>query len=224
MGWEKPTKIANASPFVWYMDDLAEWSDEPDPRLESKPVMPWYPLLEQPALFRRFAAISKNKEDFADFALYYGPLRSLDSSDRLSDWMQEHEALYRAIGLFDAFLRVPPALRLSKRDELIDAVRRGMQRNPVHPVLVPSGSPVGVGLKIAYTPDSLAGAMWLQLALAIEGNLQYAVCEYCGKWFETSRPEEAKICSEKCRNARNYRKRKGEWKGGETTNGQTSER
>ena len=59
-------------------------------------------------------------------------------------------------------------------------------------------------------PDSLIGAIWLQFALALDGNYDYHPCEECSLWFAISpgagRPEK-QYCSDACR-MRAYRKRK----------------
>jgi hypothetical protein len=41
-------------------------------------------------------------------------------------------------------------------------------------------------LRLQLMPTSLAGAVWLQLASAIERNVQFRPCAECGTWFEVS--------------------------------------
>ncbi len=59
-------------------------------------------------------------------------------------------------------------------------------------------------------PSSLIGALWLQLALAVEGNKEHRQCHECKSWFEifpgSGRPDKL-YCSDACR-MRAYRKRK----------------
>ncbi len=66
-------------------------------------------------------------------------------------------------------------------------------------------------VSVRLFPDSLIGAMWLQLALAIDKNASYRKCVSCEKWFEISpgsgRPEKI-YCSNACR-MREYRKNRG---------------
>jgi Helix-turn-helix domain len=68
----------------------------------------------------------------------------------------------------------------------------------------------GGGLTLQFTPVSLLGALWFQLAQAIGGNKQYRACASCGRWFEVS-PDTARAdavyCKEACR-SRAYRARK----------------
>jgi hypothetical protein len=56
-------------------------------------------------------------------------------------------------------------------------------------------------LDVIVAPSGLIGAMWLQLALAIEGNHSYQTCEQCRRWFEVGVEVRrgAKFCSEACR-------------------------
>lgn len=44
-----------------------------------------------------------------------------------------------------------------------------------------------LGLRIV--PDSLIGALWLQFALAVDGNKEYKQCKMCSTWFEIGRTE-----------------------------------
>jgi hypothetical protein len=41
-------------------------------------------------------------------------------------------------------------------------------------------------LKLQLMPRNLAGAAWLQLASAVERNVQFRQCAECGTWFEVS--------------------------------------
>ena len=58
-------------------------------------------------------------------------------------------------------------------------------------------------------PSSLAGALWLQLALAVAEDKNYRACAFCGRWIEIT-PGLAnvnrKYCSDACR-MRAYRSR-----------------
>jgi hypothetical protein len=63
---------------------------------------------------------------------------------------------------------------------------------------------------IRITPINLIGAMWLQLASAVQGDREYGQCSVCNGWFEVSpgsgRPDK-RYCSDACR-MRAYRKRR----------------
>jgi len=66
--------------------------------------------------------------------------------------------------------------------------------------------PEGDGLSLAITPRNLLGAVWLQFAQAVSGNLQHRICQEssCGQWFEVStrqhgRKTNCQFCSVACR-------------------------
>ena len=65
-------------------------------------------------------------------------------------------------------------------------------------------------LGIYLTPQDLLAAMWLQMALAVDGDKNYRQCPECQNWFEVS-PSTARsdkvFCSTACR-VRAYRRRK----------------
>ena len=65
--------------------------------------------------------------------------------------------------------------------------------------------------RIHFVPGDLVSALWLQLAKAIEGDLEYSQCDECGDWYEISgdRRADARFCSDPCR-FKAYRKRQKE--------------
>jgi hypothetical protein len=66
---------------------------------------------------------------------------------------------------------------------------------------------------LRIVPHNLLGAMWLQLAEAIDGRKKYRTCKECGTWFEISakqsdhRTARRVFCSDHCK-SRDYRLRK----------------
>ncbi len=66
------------------------------------------------------------------------------------------------------------------------------------------------GFLLQIVPNTLLGAVWLQLAEAISGYKKHRACAACSNWFEVS-PEKFRksrhYCSEPCR-SRAYRSRK----------------
>ncbi len=73
----------------------------------------------------------------------------------------------------------------------------------VAPVLEPIE---GGRYALRFRPRTLAGAMWLQLAKSIEGQLEYRQCNYekCSQWFLLSpvgagKRKHAQFCSDRCR-------------------------
>lgn len=67
-------------------------------------------------------------------------------------------------------------------------------------------SPGENALRERVVPHNLLGALWLQLALAIDGERQYRRCLQCGQWFEVERSDR-RFCSNTCR-WRTFRDRK----------------
>ncbi|HEY5467566.1 MAG TPA: hypothetical protein VIK85_00490 [Coriobacteriia bacterium] len=74
--------------------------------------------------------------------------------------------------------------------------------------LAPTEKAYGAGLRLTYVVYTLEAAMWLQLALAIDGNREYATCPVCGKWWDrTDARAHKEVCSDKCRAKRSYQER-----------------
>jgi hypothetical protein len=40
--------------------------------------------------------------------------------------------------------------------------------------------------ELCFVPQYLLGAIWLQFAVAVDGNKGYRNCRQCGRWFEVS--------------------------------------
>jgi hypothetical protein len=71
--------------------------------------------------------------------------------------------------------------------------------------------PLSASARLCIRPHSLRDAIWAQLVLAIDGNVNLRGCVECRKWFtlEAGRGRSDKeYCSNACR-MRAYRKRKG---------------
>ena len=101
-------------------------------------------------------------------------------------------------------------VRLLKRQERNFLSPRGapgttakilLEKNPL------SGQP-----RVCIRPSHLCDALWIQLALAIDGSESLRTCVECKKWFTIKSGEgrsDKEYCSNACR-MRAYRKRKGE--------------
>jgi len=64
-------------------------------------------------------------------------------------------------------------------------------------------------LTVRIIPENLISAIWLQIALAVEGNKDYRQCSQCQRWFEVGGDhvrEDAKYCQQSCR-SKAYRER-----------------
>jgi len=78
-------------------------------------------------------------------------------------------------------------------------------RSAARIVLAPSQTLDGsAGLRLTYAVDDLREALWLQLALAIDGNRRYETCPVCGEqWDATGARSDRETCSDRCRKRRN---------------------
>ena len=68
----------------------------------------------------------------------------------------------------------------------------------------------GASLALSFVPSGLGGAIWLQFAEAIRGNVVYRACETCGGTIEvsgTANRSDRRFCSAACR-SKAYRGRK----------------
>jgi hypothetical protein len=97
-------------------------------------------------------------------------------------------------------------------------VNQGLKFADVTPALAPTNKSYGAGLRLTYRVGSLLGAMWLQLALAIDGNRDYRTCGGCGlPWDATGARASRDWCSERCRQRIYRRSQKQPTAGGSGT-------
>lgn len=223
------------------------------------------PLREEPALFRKFAALKDTRGAYEGFACAYGVPggatwavstgETTEGGEALcypvaysfNWWQAERHSLAFAVHLWDA-LRAGNAETVlgecvatgpnaeGSRDVLTPWADGGkyracgtVPRNSSPEVMVrtalantvslfcsqegvrvalavvsgPSDTPDGVGLRLTFQVASLLGAMWLQFALAIDGNRRYETCPVCGDWWDaTASRADRETCSDRCRQAR----------------------
>lgn len=208
-----PTRTRTAAEivdFTWWAVGNASYDDaESDPLISARPDFPYRPLQEHPALFVRFADLPGSLESFTEFMVEYGCL-TVPEGDRLSVWRAEHDAMQEAVALFEG---LDSELIAGRRDEtkaeLADLINAGLARHGVNPEVVPSRVPRQKGY-LSHRVRDLAGAMWLQIAVAVDGDRQYAVCPVCLKRYDaTDATDRREFCGDKCRAKAHYRRRKG---------------
>jgi hypothetical protein len=89
-------------------------------------------------------------------------------------------------------------------------INRALDERVVRPQLLYD---LDVGqMMLAHVPRNLLGALWLQFAQAISGDLEYRTCKECGKTIEVAtdldgRSARKLFCSDPCK-SRDYRRRK----------------
>lgn len=129
--------------------------------------------------------------------------------ERLNDWLEEAAKVRRAVDMWEA-LRVGGGQR-QKLDEatLMDLVDAGL--GPAGRLALDYRGDQG-GLALVLKPADLLGAMWLELALAIDGDKKHRQCPACSSWFEIDpdvHRSNAKYCSDACK-SRQWRIRKAQ--------------
>lgn len=184
------------------------------------PVKPWptrvyEPLKTHTGLFREFAGLKSDPEEFRRFADGYGSLcpppagggEQVKASETLAFWKGQAEAIRAATALWDA-VRAGEADpdELGRVAEAIDHGRRGR-----------------VEFRFAFdrrrrrfedvpVPADLLGAIWAQFADAVAADRQYRRCPApgCGRWYElspTAKGPDRNHCSVACKQ-RAYRHRR----------------
>jgi len=135
--------------------------------------------------------------------------REIEGADRFDD-DSPFQAFQDADYGGQAALPVTSSARHIAQTALALGIKTALLQHGVTPSVVPDGSPFRSGLRLSFNVPDLAGAMWLQLALAVDGNRKYQKCEVCETWQDvTDWREDRVVCSDKCRAAKSYRLRKG---------------
>jgi hypothetical protein len=163
--------------------------------------------------FVEFATRALTKEGVRALADRYGPLFENDhAGHRIDIWYTEMSALRKAVDLWDKanttldFNRVIRALK----QPASEPSSKGKPSGTDAKVLLKK-DPIEGSARLCIRPSNLRDALWIQLAMAIDGNLNLRTCVECRSWFtlDASRGRSDKeYCSNACR-MRAYRKRKG---------------
>lgn len=167
------------------------------------------PLQDAPALFLNFAALPATLDAYLAFACAYGWLGIpthlkpvsvglVPIGEPASAWRSAHREIAHAIEIWKSG-KNPKQLEAILNEQLIGRVSPQLRWHHE-----------SKQSKLHFVPENLLGAMWLQLATAIDRGLEYRQCSTCSKWFEVARLErgqERAYCSNACR-SRAYRKRK----------------
>ena len=184
------------SEHIWQEGDTILWGnwdgDKPDPDLYSSEGIDWAAALADP---------NAGEDDGADYEL---PLMAV-----VGDYVCAPHKSPERLAIIEKH-----GLQAAARFVVSDLVTEGL-RGRVSAVLASVGpQEPDIPLSTRILPHNLIGALWLQLALAVEQSKSYRQCFECAKWFEVApgvgRPEK-QYCSDACR-MRAYRKRKTDGK------------
>ena len=170
------------------------------------------PFIEEPALFRIFAAVEPTPEAILAFANKYGDIGSFD---RMGDhgqplWIWQREIGHARKGIEHAE-KISAALvsGKSKRKALKDAMMfLGATVEAVPVYLTPVTHSGGAELRTFV--GNLLDVIKLQLALSLVENKRYRNCEQCDKPFELTpqiNRSDRLFCSDNCR-VKSYQRRK----------------
>jgi hypothetical protein len=170
-----------------------------------------------PGLFLEFAHTPTTPEGVKAFADQYGGLGGGADPERIDHWYDPIRQMARAVAAWDKakstgnFENVIQIIRRRARyrlfAEFLEDVGEGITAN----VLLKMDRVTKVA-RLCIRPEDLLDALWIQLALAIDGNQNLRPCAECHTWFriETGGGRSDKeYCSDACR-MRAYRRRKTE--------------
>ena len=161
---------------------------------------------EDPAAYLALARTPYTREGVLALANRFGPLASNQCQD-LSYWFGAILRMRRSITLWTKAEQTGDFTAFLKRGGLGSA--RGFTSNGVKPFLEKNEATGRARLGLA--PQGLLDALWMQLALAIDGSQSLRKCAECKKWFSIRSGRgrsDKKYCSNACR-MRTYRRGKG---------------
>jgi hypothetical protein len=165
--------------------------------------------------YLEFAQTPTTPDAIKDFADRYGALvpdngtEPIQFGRNISTWSMYIRDMQKIIELW----------KMSRMTGDFRKIIRTVQKQLMFPATFGPGVPVQLLLKedplsasarLCIRPDSLLHALYSQLLLAIDGNVNLGTCVQCRKWFtlEAGRGRSDKqYCSDACR-MRAYRKRK----------------
>jgi hypothetical protein len=160
------------------------------------------PMERDPALYVRFANTPCTPKGVINFANNNGLLGRGDQPEHLSHWYMEIKRMSKAISNWEKVRESDPAA--------FTGMLKRLSRNFDDGIEIRFHDD-NQGIPLVYlSPKTLVSAMWIQLALALEGLANFERCQQCKALIEvtpgSNRPDR-KYCSDACR-MRAYRKRK----------------
>jgi hypothetical protein len=186
-----------------------------------EPARRYNPMGKQHAdLFLQFAALT-SEQDVLAFANQYGNLEKLNHTvetdaegkttvrafhEGTNSWLFDASHMAAAVSIWRGLTtRLPLSEVRARKEQLQTAVNSGLGKGNA---LSLAWNEVG-GLSISYAPRDLLGALWLQLALAIDNSKEYRPCRTCGRLIEISKAQSGRrrnslFCENKCK-VKDYR-------------------
>jgi hypothetical protein len=162
-----------------------------------------------PSAFLEFAQTPPTENGIKDFAdRYGGSLGPGPGQVYIDYWCSAIREMHQAVELWQKSKMTGDFRRINRCVEEL-FYPRPVLGMPVYLLL--KKDPLNGSASLCIRPDRLHHALWVQLLLAIDGNLNLRGCVQCRKWFtlEAGRGRSDKeYCSNACR-MRAYRKRKG---------------
>jgi hypothetical protein len=194
-----------------YLGDMLDNEGLKAPMVPFRPFDPSRGLVAS-GLFRTFADATQTDEGIVMFATDNGPIRAgvtvaqTPGGDRVNvetvaAWREAGDQMRDAIAAWEAArLEVPPTGGWTR---LMEAVRPHLSTPGTMPSAYADLLPgPDRPLAVQVVATGLLEALWLQLALAIDGDKRHRACAQCGRWFEldpaiarTSRT----FCSDACK-------------------------
>jgi hypothetical protein len=176
-----------------------------------------FDLFKSSSAFLEFAQTPDTLDGIKDFADRYGPLfpdvgtelkqygRNIFTWSRYIDELRRTIELWKKSTVTGDFTKV---IRTVQKQKIYVPPGDFLSGVPVELLL--KDDPLSTSARLCIRPRSLIHALWAQLLLAIDGNVNLGACVQCRKWFtlEAGRGRSDKeYCSNACR-MRAYRKRK----------------
>jgi len=205
-------------------DVITDYYPDEDPRDKRRAKRIGRLLLARSKRIRRFDLFKNTSSAFLEYA-------TLTTEDGIKDFTNRYGPLYTPMKhtepiVFNfsdvrAMRRMVKLWEMSNSTSDYSKLNRAVQKTLIDETLY--DSPTGVTVELRLKEDPLSGsarlsilphtllhALWVQLVLAIDGNVSLRACVQCRKWFtlEAGRGRSDKeYCSDACR-MRAYRKRK----------------
>lgn len=195
------------------LEDYIRWLTYEDKGIPSDQF--YDPFVEEPALFRIFAALRPTERAILEFANRYGDIARVDDVTQhdglqLLWWLVAIRDMSGAVEFVDRFHAKPkkgdpemdrgPHVMVDLINEVLDEV----------PVFL-QASDKGGRTSLDTVAVSLLDVMKLQLVMSIIERKRYRNCEHCSKPFEVTpqvNRSDRMFCSDSCRVKAYYRRKK----------------